>query len=83
LINQLADAYRANSHVQPYVMTDLATIICRSHGCTGAGIYKKLADAKGFEFWQLSAEWHQSRAIIDETRENAEAGPIIGKPLII
>jgi len=57
LIDQLTDAYRANGHVQPYVMTDLANYYL-SIGMNAQALefYQKLADAKGFEFWQLSAE---------------------------
>jgi len=50
------DAYRANSHVHPMLMTDLATIICRSAWMHRRWIYKSWPMPKVFEFWQLSAE---------------------------
>lgn len=57
LIDQLAEAYRAQKHVQPYVLTDLANYYEKQESYDIAlQFYKELADAKGFEFWQLSAD---------------------------
>jgi len=57
LIDQLADAYSAQKHVQPYVLTDLAYYYEKQERAERAlQFYRELADAKGFEFWQLSAD---------------------------
>jgi CubicO group peptidase (beta-lactamase class C family) len=56
LIDQLAAAYTAQKHIQPYVLTDLAQYYEKQNRSDRAlAYYKELADAKGFEFWQLSA----------------------------
>ncbi|PYF72995.1 serine hydrolase domain-containing protein [Pedobacter nutrimenti] len=57
LTDQLAEAYRVYGHVQPYVLTDLGNYYQSLGKSTKAlEYYLKLADAKGFEFWQLSAQ---------------------------
>jgi CubicO group peptidase (beta-lactamase class C family) len=57
LIGQLAVAYTTQKHIQPYVLTDLAKYY-EKQGSTALALqfYRKLADAKGFEFWQLAAD---------------------------
>lgn len=74
LIDQLADAYRANGHVQPYVMTDLGNYYLSAGMNTQAfEFYQKLADAKGFEFWQLSAEAaHKAGQLLIKQGKTAE-----------
>ncbi|SDE64132.1 CubicO group peptidase, beta-lactamase class C family [Mucilaginibacter pineti] len=57
LIDQMADGYSAQKHIQPYVITDLARYYeAQEDPKRALQYYRQLADAKGFEFWQLSAD---------------------------
>jgi CubicO group peptidase (beta-lactamase class C family) len=75
LIDQLADAYTAQKHIQPYVLTDLANYYERQKNTDRAlKFYRELADAKGFEFWELSVvAARKTGQLLAKTGKAAEA----------